>query len=238
LQKDHRPKQSFFLSGNKPASRRKRRTMRALYAFCRTGDNLADGNVEQPDIKLRQLREGIRGGQKNAHDEALTAWADLSNRYQIPICYAEQLLDGVERDLVQQRYDTFEELSVYCYSVASTVGLMCMYYTPQDWLRNYNLEKGAAFGLSHNFLQVGYLRPQNRHAHYKNLYFTGASTHPGTGLPIVLLSAQLTAERILKERGQPIEKRAEHPIPFPTRAKPALSTRTNPHATYQPNFSL
>ena len=62
--------------------------------------------------------------------------------------------------------------------------------TPTTWKRKYNLEKGAAFGLSHNFWQVGYLRPQNRHAQYKNLYFTGASTHPGTGLPIVLLSAR------------------------------------------------
>jgi len=72
-------------------------------------------------------------------------------------------------------------------------------YTPKDWQNLYNLEKGAAFGLSHNFAQVGYLRPRNRHARYKNLYFVGASTHPGTGLPIVLLSARLTAERILKE---------------------------------------
>ena len=74
-------------------------------------------------------------------------------------------------------------------------------YQPQDWKNRFNLEKGAAFGLSHNFWQVGYLRPQNRHAKYKNMYFVGASTHPGTGLPIVLLSARLTTERILKEKG-------------------------------------
>ncbi|HJR82120.1 MAG TPA: phytoene desaturase family protein, partial [Anaerolineales bacterium] len=74
-------------------------------------------------------------------------------------------------------------------------------YGPRDWKERFNLEKGAAFGLSHNFWQVGYLRPQNRHKQYKNLYFTGASTHPGTGLPIVLLSARLTTERILKEAG-------------------------------------
>lgn len=72
-------------------------------------------------------------------------------------------------------------------------------YTPLEWKEKFNLEKGAAFGLSHNFWQVGYLRPQNRHKKYKNLYFAGASTHPGTGLPIVLLSARLTTERILKE---------------------------------------
>jgi phytoene desaturase len=73
-------------------------------------------------------------------------------------------------------------------------------YQPKVWKERFNLEKGAAFGLSHNFWQVGYLRPHNRHAKYKNLYFAGASTHPGTGLPIVLLSARLTTERILKER--------------------------------------
>ena len=74
-------------------------------------------------------------------------------------------------------------------------------YQPKVWKERFNLEKGAAFGLSHNFWQVGYLRPQNRHKEYKNLYFTGASTHPGTGLPIVLLSARLTTERILEEAG-------------------------------------
>src|SRR5512138_3606257 len=72
-------------------------------------------------------------------------------------------------------------------------------YQPKVWKERFNLEKGAAFGLSHNFWQVGYLRPQNRHKEYGNLYFTGASAHPGTGLPIVLLSARLTTERILKE---------------------------------------
>jgi phytoene desaturase len=74
-------------------------------------------------------------------------------------------------------------------------------YTAPTWEKLYNLAKGAAFGLSHNFLQVGYLRPQNRHRRYRNLYFVGASTHPGTGLPIVLLSARLTTERILHDAG-------------------------------------
>ncbi|MFH2102505.1 MAG: phytoene desaturase family protein [Chloroflexota bacterium] len=73
---------------------------------------------------------------------------------------------------------------------------------PSEYLGQLNLAKGSAFGLSHQFLQVGYLRPHNRHPRYKNLYFAGASTHPGTGLPMVLLSAKLTVERILKEQGR------------------------------------
>lgn len=76
-------------------------------------------------------------------------------------------------------------------------------FTPQTWKNRYNLAKGAAFGLSHNFWQVGYLRPQNRHARYGNLYFVGSSTHPGTGLPMTLLSARLTVERILQEMPLP-----------------------------------
>lgn len=80
-------------------------------------------------------------------------------------------------------------------------------YTPLDWRDRYNLAKGAAFGLSHNFTQVGYLRPQNRHRRYGNLYFVGASTHPGTGLPIVLLSARLVVERILQEQSLSVAER-------------------------------
>ncbi len=74
-------------------------------------------------------------------------------------------------------------------------------YGPQDYERDLNLVNGSAFGLSHNFTQVGYLRPHNRHPRYRNLYFAGASTHPGTGLPIVLLSARLTTQRVLQDAG-------------------------------------
>lgn len=74
-------------------------------------------------------------------------------------------------------------------------------FTPDDWSRTFNLAKGAAFGLSHKVTQVGYLRPQNRHRRYRNLYFVGSSTHPGTGMPMALLSARLTTERILQDSG-------------------------------------
>lgn len=84
-------------------------------------------------------------------------------------------------------------------------------YQPKVWKERFNLEKGAAFGLSHNFWQVGYLRPHNRHAKLKNMYFAGASTHPGTGLPIVLLSARLTTERILKEQSVLTQHKVSNP---------------------------
>ena len=76
-------------------------------------------------------------------------------------------------------------------------------FTPPDWQHRYNLVKGSTHGLSHNLTQMGYLRPHNRHRRYRNLYFVGASTHPGTGMPTVLVSAQLVTERILEEVGTP-----------------------------------
>jgi phytoene desaturase len=70
---------------------------------------------------------------------------------------------------------------------------------PVDWRQRYHLIKGTTHGLSHVFHQLGYLRPHNRHRRYRNLYFVGASTHPGTGLPTVLISAKLVTERILED---------------------------------------
>jgi phytoene desaturase len=73
-------------------------------------------------------------------------------------------------------------------------------YLPPDWQKVFNLSRGSTFGgLAHNIFQMGYFRPHNRHRRYKNLYFVGGNTHPGNGIPLVLLSAKLTTERILKE---------------------------------------
>lgn len=72
-------------------------------------------------------------------------------------------------------------------------------YTPLSWRKRYNLMKGSTHGLCHNLTQLGYLRPQNRHPRYHNLYFVGASTHPGTGVPTALVSGRLVARRLLEE---------------------------------------
>ncbi len=73
-------------------------------------------------------------------------------------------------------------------------------YSPKTWESVFHVSRGSVFGsLSHSLFQMGYFRPHNRHSKYRNLYFVGGSTHPGNGIPLVLLSAKLTAERILKE---------------------------------------
>ncbi len=71
--------------------------------------------------------------------------------------------------------------------------------TPLSWRKRFNLVKGSTHGLSHNLTQLAYLRPANRHPRYHNLYFVGASTHPGTGVPTAMVSARLVARRILDE---------------------------------------
>jgi len=72
-------------------------------------------------------------------------------------------------------------------------------FTPLSWRKRYNLVKGSTHGLCHNLTQLGYLRPANRHGRYHNLYFAGASTHPGTGLPTALISARLAAQRMVED---------------------------------------
>ena len=73
-------------------------------------------------------------------------------------------------------------------------------FGPADWQRRFNLVRGATHGLAHTLTQMAYLRPHNRHARYGNLYFAGASTHPGTGLPTAIVSGRLAAERILEDQ--------------------------------------
>jgi phytoene desaturase len=72
-------------------------------------------------------------------------------------------------------------------------------YTPLSWRKRYNLMKGATHGLSHTLAQLGYLRPGIQHSQYRNVYFVGASTHPGTGVPTALICARHVADRVIEQ---------------------------------------
>jgi len=76
-------------------------------------------------------------------------------------------------------------------------------FTPQSWQARYNLAKGSTHGLSHNLFQLGWFRPDFQHPKYKNLYFVGASTRPGTGMPTVMVSGRMAANRICEDYGIP-----------------------------------
>ena len=69
-------------------------------------------------------------------------------------------------------------------------------YTPEDWRRRFGLYDGSAFGAAHTLFQVGPFRQKNFSEELEGLYYVGASTTPGTGMPMVVLSGRLVAERI------------------------------------------
>lgn len=118
---------SFYLAtGLLPEE--KRSAVRALYAFCRTVDDIVDESSDaERDSQLDYWRAMVETTAFADHDLVGAAWADTLARYHIPRHYALQLIDGVARDLSQIRYQTFADLATYCYGVASTVGLMSMY---------------------------------------------------------------------------------------------------------------
>jgi phytoene desaturase len=69
-------------------------------------------------------------------------------------------------------------------------------YTPVDWKEMFNLHFGSALGLSHHIKQIGGLRPQNFDKKFKNLFFVGASTVPGAGIPMSIIGSKLAVERV------------------------------------------
>ncbi|HEX8189985.1 MAG TPA: phytoene desaturase family protein [Pyrinomonadaceae bacterium] len=69
-------------------------------------------------------------------------------------------------------------------------------YTPSDWQRRFGLYDGSAFGAAHTLSQVGPFRRKNFSEEVAGLFYVGASTTPGTGMPMVVLSGRLVAERI------------------------------------------
>lgn len=107
----------------------KRQAAHALYAFCRVTDDLVDNATDAINGRadLAHWRARVQDPHPHASESVLFAWADTQARFGIPRGYAEQLIDGVGRDLSVNRYETFESLSEYCYGAASTVGLMVMH---------------------------------------------------------------------------------------------------------------
>lgn len=72
-------------------------------------------------------------------------------------------------------------------------------YTPLEWESMFSLYRGSGLGLAHGMNQIGAFRPGNKDEELNNLYYVGASTHPGTGLPIVVIGSKLVTERISHE---------------------------------------
>ena len=135
----------------------KRRAVRALYAFCRVTDDIVDCPDCDASQSLHEWRHIALSAEPPADNLGAVAWADARQCHGIPLRLAEQLIDGVARDLNQTRYATFAELTEYAYGVASTVGLMSMRITGY---RNataipYAIKLGVALQLTNILRDVG-----------------------------------------------------------------------------------
>ena len=135
----------------------KRRAMRALYAFCRLSDDIVDCSEVDVEGELATWSQKALTPVPPPGDLIAIAWADTRFRYQIPLRYAEQLIDGVKRDLCQKRYATFEEMAAYAYGVASTVGLMSMHIIgfAGEQAIPYAIKLGVALQITNVLRDVG-----------------------------------------------------------------------------------
>ncbi len=103
---------------------------------------------------------------------------------------AEQIADGIVKDLSERTGFDFVK-----HTESRTI------IDPVSWEKMFNLYRGSGLGLAHDLNQVGGFRPSNKDEKLENLYYTGASTVPGTGLPMTVISSRLVTERIIKEHG-------------------------------------
>jgi len=134
-------------------SRDKREAIYAVYALCRSVDDVADGNASVGE-KQRQLdewrRELDRCYEGRPSHPITLKLAQSLQRFHIPKEHFEELIAGVEMDLTHHRYRTFRELYEYCYRVAGVVGLICIeifgYRNPK--VKDYAINLGVALQLT------------------------------------------------------------------------------------------
>jgi 15-cis-phytoene synthase len=127
----------------------KRQAIEAVYAFARRGDDVADSGLEPEAAGLeiaryRQALDQCYAG--NGETPELKALAESVARFRIPRQHFEDLILGLEMDLRGARYETFDDLALYCYRVASTIGLIAVeifgYTNPRA--RDYAVNLGMA----------------------------------------------------------------------------------------------
>ncbi len=133
--------------------------MWAVYAFCRTADDMADSS-EPPAERLAAIDDWqtrlIAAYDRRPDHPLFVAFADAVAEFHIPIEPALQLLTGARQDIVVRRYETYEELRRYCYLVASTVGLLvCPLLGNEPGAFKYGVELGRAMQLTNILRDVG-----------------------------------------------------------------------------------
>jgi phytoene synthase len=122
-----------FYYGIRLLPRPKREAMSAVYAFARRVDDIGDGGglsgteqLERLAAERAMLARVAQDGGLVSDDPVSVAVAHAHMRYGLPLDALEQLIDGVELDVRETRYETFEELVVYCRAVAGSIGRLCL----------------------------------------------------------------------------------------------------------------
>lgn len=108
----------------------RRRAIYVAYTFCRYCDDSVDAehSLDEKLHLLSELRRKLSASyQGHSEDMVFLGLSDVAERYQVPEEYFQEVLSGVESDLVKSRYNDFDELRRYCYQVASAVGLICIH---------------------------------------------------------------------------------------------------------------
>jgi phytoene synthase len=128
--------------------RERKRDITIFYAFCRVVDDIADSpelSVIQKRVCLAKWRQMLRGAVPDEPPLAVDV-RQLMQKYSLQPEMLEEIVVGVEMDLSILRYPTFEDLCVYCYRVASAVGLVSIeifgYRNPR--CRQYAIDLGLA----------------------------------------------------------------------------------------------
>jgi phytoene synthase len=150
-----RHSRSFFLS-SQFLPPEKRRAIRALYAFCRTSDDIVDNPGGHASRALARWVALAQAPQPPPDDPILLAWHDTAARYAVPQALVDELLAGLAMDLLISRYATFDDLWLYCYRVASVVGLITMRIVGhQEGAAPYAVRLGVALQLTNILRDVG-----------------------------------------------------------------------------------
>lgn len=142
----------------------KRQAIHALYAFCREVDDVVD-ECEDPAIAVAKLSwwrkevallDSLPGGPQPTHP-VMIALKEVRQRFDLPLEYFIEIIDGMAMDLEYSRYPDFKSLSLYCYRVAGVVGLLSagiFGVTDRKTLR-YATELGTALQLTNIIRDVG-----------------------------------------------------------------------------------
>jgi len=153
-------KSSFYYAFNL-LPEEKRDAMNTVYAFCRKTDDIVDENSDSTDLKYEKLRKWRIEFEKSfsGHSEfaLLNKLGTTISNFNIPLDPFFELIKGMEMDLQKDRYKSFDDLQLYCYRVASTVGLMCIeifgYKHPST--KQFAVDLGIALQMTNILRDIG-----------------------------------------------------------------------------------